>query len=80
MTETCLREGQKWQLHSQGSLCFKHNGKQRKRGWGFALLATDELRADILEESSTDAIWAELRKKKGGMSFMGLYYRLPNIP
>lgn len=62
-----------WHLNVPGFQCFRHGVE---RGGGVALLIKDnvtvELGEDILEGTSTDVLWVELKNKKGAITLMGL--------
>lgn len=55
----------------------------KEEGGGGAALLVDEdvtavFRGDITDGSSSEAIWVELRNKKGMITLLGGYYRPPN--
>ncbi|PLS49478.1 hypothetical protein CYV29_15670, partial [Carnobacterium maltaromaticum] len=82
ITETWLREGHDWQLNIPGYRCFRRDREGGKRGGGVALLVKEDITAVLkegtMEDSSSEAIWAELRNRKGAVTMLGLYYRPPN--
>eukprot|EP00061_Rhincodon_typus_P010747 g35270.t1 len=84
--ETWLKDGQDWQLNIPEYRCFRRDRKRNKRAWewGFALLIrhhiTAVLREDRAEGPCSEALWMELRIRKGEITMLGVFYRPPNSP
>eukprot|EP00061_Rhincodon_typus_P004185 g21947.t1 len=65
-----------------GYRCFRRDREGGKRGGGVALLVKEDITAALkegtVEDSRSEAIWAELRNRKGAGTVLGLSCRPPN--
>eukprot|EP00061_Rhincodon_typus_P019076 g48527.t1 len=79
-----VKEGQNWQLNVPGYRCFRRDGKGNGKVGRVASLIRDHITAVLREGTSegscTEALWVDLRNRKGEITMLGIFYRPPYSP